>query len=233
MHAEKKILETISIYVFYLIIPALNQTSTSKILLWSHLTPSRRYIHPELKDKRPIACCTEQAGWFLCFPLWQSALQARLLLLLIHFTRNSISDCPHTKMILVTSKANIKDEQVFIMLLNELSSKLLALPGARSTFLSHPDNQDISSFYNLFPTAWDISNSTETLCTSFGSSGPGTRRLWQSHPEIQATDPTGSRSYQDSSRVFRPGWLKAKNLNSAHKGQSMILASALVFYTRL
>ena len=115
-------------------------------------------------------------------------------------------------MILVTSKANIKDEQVFIMLRNELPSKLLASSGARSTFLSHPDNQDNSSFCNLFLTAWDISNSTETLCTSFGSSRPGTRCLCQSHPEMQAADPTGSRSYQDSSRVFNPGWLKAKKL---------------------
>lgn len=211
---KKKMLKTTGIYVYLtaLRIPALNQTFTSQIF-HGHITPltlSRRYVHLELNDQRTIACCTDQARWFLCLLLWQSSLQPRLPLLLVHCTRNSISDCPHSKMILVTNKANIKDEQVFVMLLNELPSKLLASPGARSTFLSHPDNQDNSSFCNLFPTAWDISNSTETLCTSFGSSRPGTRCLCQSHPEIQTADPTGSRSYQDSSRVFNPGWLKAK-----------------------
>lgn len=72
MHVEKKMLETTGIYVFYLIIPALNQISTSKIPLWSHLTPSRRYVHAELKNKSPIegprGPLLHRAGWMVPLP---------------------------------------------------------------------------------------------------------------------------------------------------------------------
>lgn len=123
-------------YLTDLRIPALTKVFPSPTLPWSHLPPHPVWeVHPPERSRSKVqTCCTAKAGWFLCLPLCHSSLHPRLLLLK-HSTRNSSSHCPHSRMILVTSNAHIEHEQAFMLLLNELPSKLLAASGAGSTFL--------------------------------------------------------------------------------------------------